>query len=117
MKARTLLALVAIFNCSFAGAAATSNVKSSPTTTPNSKITESKPAPKNNYVEKLNSGAQKALDYGQTGLSKINAIQKETTLLRVARPHNIMASYSGVSTWIPSKIGISYTYCPTSMAS
>lgn len=56
---------------------------------------------------------KKATDLGKQGLDKINAIQKQTTVLRQARPHNIMGSYSGVSTWIPSKLGLSYTYSPS----
>jgi hypothetical protein len=79
--------------------------------------TPAQASPKNNYVEKINKGAQKATDFGKKSFEKINALQKQTTLLRGQRPHNIMATYSGPATWIPGKLGISYTYSPTTIGS
>lgn len=57
------------------------------------------------------------LNEGKQVLDKINDIQSQTVLLRDQRPHNIMLSYAGISTWIPSKLGLSYTYSPTASAS
>ncbi len=71
----------------------------------------------NSYVEKINNGFKKTIAIGKKGFSQINSIQMLTAQRRAKRPHNIMASYTGVATWIPSKIGLSYTYSPTAIGS
>ncbi len=65
-----------------------------------------------NFVQDLIKGAEKTADYGKQGLKKVNEIRKKNPDLRSSRPHNIMASFTGTATWIPAKLGISYTYSP-----
>lgn len=50
-------------------------------------------------------------------MDKVQSLRATSLLLRTSRPHNFMANYSPISTWIPSKLGLSYTYSPSSLGS
>lgn len=52
-----------------------------------------------------------------SSIAEMPKIPGTEKIYRIQNPHSFMASYAGTATWIPSKLGLSYTYSPDLMKS
>lgn len=68
-------------------------------------------------IQEAQNIGNKVLKTGQNAATSVQSGLGRTRGLRGERKNNLMLSYAGVDTWIPSKIGFSYIYSPTPVGS